>query len=188
MFPTVSSFYEIPRIYEENRKYRKEYGERAKERALRFVLSSISSMIAKHFKKEVGPLLSFCDPSLHEIIAEEEGILVTADRGLFENLKSDTSIKGEVVHVNNDGMNNSNINITKKIKELGFESEYILTIERLANSLIRHASVVQTLILLSMITDALQINEIIVKGKKEVKVSRKGMEHQSKVIANQYPC
>ncbi len=152
-------FYEVLRKYEESRKSTKKKEERCRGVGpIEFAISSISSMVAKHFEEDVGVLLSFCDPTLHEIIAKEDGILITADTGLFENIRSDSSVKGIAIHVNNYNENYKNVEmeIVRLVRsKLDFKDRYLQAIVKLASSLRRHAAITQTLALLSLISECL---------------------------------
>ncbi len=143
-------FYEILRKYEEDRKSERRESHQDFSKVLEFAITSVSAMVANLFKKEVGPLLSFCDPALHELIAKEEGILITADSGLYENVNSDDSVRGVVVNVRDARPEAMQLQYVLNKTNLHYSSNYIMLIEKLSDAMREHAKVTQLLALLAM--------------------------------------
>ena len=166
-------FYEVLRIYEERRKYTRPNNPRKEEEAVEFVQASVASMVAKHFVKDVGKLLSFCDPALHELVAEG-GLLITADSGLYNNVKNDESVKGIAIKVDNCSEKSALLEyeFRKIMKENGYSGSYALVTERLARAAALHAAAVQALAFFMTIADAFGLKYVEVKGERVATLKR----------------
>jgi len=164
-------FYEVLRIYEERRKYMS--SNNPQKEATEFVQASVASMVAKHFVKDVGKLLSFCDPALHELVAEG-GVLITADSGLYNNIKNDVSVKGVAIKVDNCSEKSALLDYEFRniMKENGYSDSYALVAERPARASALHATAVQALAFFMTIADAFGVSQVEVKGDRAATLKR----------------
>ncbi len=156
-------YYELVRGIEENKKYRTDL----RKSAVNFLATTVGAMVAKLLGIEESRNC-WCDPELHEL-AGRGGLLVTADKGLFDNVRNDESVKGVAVFmvVKED---QPTFDFVKNLVE-GYSSEYLHNVLRTAEALRRHAVAVQSLSFLSAIADSLNVKTFHLKGEREASLT-----------------